>query len=610
MTTPNDATESFTNLDQVIAEYLQAIEAGQVPNRQELLDRHPELAESLRAFFADFDRVDLHAAPLRLAGDAACVMSSSSNSGPNGLATIRYFGDYELLEEIARGGMGVVYKARQASLNRIVALKMILKGVLATPVDVARFRAEAESAAALDHPHIVPIHEIGEHEGQQYFAMRYVEGTTLARAPRQSARAEVARLLDVARAVHFAHQRGILHRDLKPSNVLIDPAGVAFVTDFGLAKRTGADSSLTETGQPVGTPRYMAPEQAAGRKDVTVGVDVYSLGVILYERMTGRPPFLGDNMLEVLRQVREIDPPRPSSILTDLNRDLETICLKCLEKDAGRRYASAEALADDLDHWLKGEPIAARPVGRLERTWLWSRRNPALATGGALAVAGLVAVAVISSIAASQAQAQARAERSKRDVARRAEEDAIAARDEVEWVLARSFLGPLNVDPMGDGVDSDHMPVVTGHIPMLTIEANALWQLAENPGERIWLRFLDVATSEPFSTHQLSVRCEEAMIAAVGLDWAKKDQATELLTARLLDPKMSVKQKTEVALLALELEHQPNPVRREYTEIVTAALEAKPSDPDSQAMYDLLLKLVERLGLFDGDEKLAARSRE
>jgi serine/threonine protein kinase len=261
----------------------------------------------------------------------------------------------------------VVYKARQASLNRIVALKMILKGVLATPVDVARFRAEAESAAALDHPHIVPIHEVGDHEGQQYFAMRYVEGTTLAREPRQSPRAEVARLLDVARAVHFAHQRGILHRDLKPSNVLIDGHGVAFVTDFGLAKRTGVDSSLTETGQPLGTPRYMAPEQAAGRRDLTVGVDVYSLGVILYERLTGRPPFLGDHMLEVLRQVQEVVPPRPTSIVADLNRDLETICLKCLEKDSGRRYVSAEALADDLDRWLKGEPIAARPVGGLER---------------------------------------------------------------------------------------------------------------------------------------------------------------------------------------------------------------------------------------------------
>jgi serine/threonine protein kinase len=291
-------------------------------------------------------------------------MSGSANaSGPNALPTIRDFGDYELLEEIARGGMGIVYKARQASLNRTVALKMNLKRVLATPVDVARFRAEAKSAAALDHPHIVPIHEVGKHEGQQYFAMRYVDGTTLACASRQSARAEVARLLDIARAVHFAHQRGILHRDLKPSNVLIDRAGMAFVTDFGLAKRTGVDSSLTETGQPLGTPRYMAPEQAAGRKDLTVAADVYSLGGILHERLTGRPPFVGDNLLEVLRQVREVEPPRPSSMLPGLDRDLETICLKCLEKNPGRRYASAEALADDLDHWLKGEPITARPEG-------------------------------------------------------------------------------------------------------------------------------------------------------------------------------------------------------------------------------------------------------
>ncbi len=214
----------------------------------------------------------------------------------------------------------------------------------------------------------------------------------------------MARLLDVARAVHFAHQRGILHRDLKPSNVLIDPAGVAFVTDFGLAKRVGAEASLTESGQTIGTPRYMAPEQAASRKDLTVAADVYSLGVILYERLTGRPPFLSDNVLDVLRQVREANPPRPSSILPGLDRDLETICLKCLEKNPGRRYPSAEALAEDLDHWLKGEPIAARPVGRMEKAWLWARRNPALATAGTLAAAALVAVAVISMIAAFQAQ--------------------------------------------------------------------------------------------------------------------------------------------------------------------------------------------------------------
>jgi len=541
MTTPNDPTESFTNLDQVIAEYLQAVEAGQVPNRQDLLERHPELAESLRDFFADFDRVDLHAAPLRLAGDADGPMSLS---GPGVLPTIRYVGDYELLEEIAHGGMGVVFKARQASLNRIVALKMILKGVLATPVDVARFRAEAESVAALDHPHIVPIHEVGEHEGQQYFAMRYVEGTTLAGTPRQSVRAEVARLLDVARAVHFAHQRGILHRDLKPSNVLIDPAGVAFVTDFGLAKRTGADSSLTETGQPVGTPRYMAPEQAAGRKDLTVAADVYSLGVILYERLTGRPPFVGDNVMEVLRQVREVDPPRPSTILPGLDRNLETICLKCLEKDPGRRYASAEALAEDLDRWLNGEPIAARPVGRLERAWLWARRNPAVATAGGLAVAGLVAVAAISLIAASQAQARARAERRDRET--------------IEQTFARSLVRPLN--PEGGGGNLTYP------------ESEALWELAEHRGERLWLRYLNEAIHDPLRTRQLVARSEPALVAALGLDRSKYDRAIRLLADRCHESAIPQEQKADVALVALQLTGGSSPDTRQWIEVIGGSI--------------------------------------
>src|SRR6516165_5444256 len=242
-------------LDALIADYLQQVEPGNVPDRESLLAAHPDLAERLRAFFADYDQLDRQAAELRLSAD---LNRTTDIPGPAGeLPRVRYFGDYELLEVIARGGMGVVYKTRQVSLNRLVALKMILRGELATPRDVARFRAEAEAAANLDHPHIVPIYEVGEHDGQHYYAMRFVEGTSLARRPRADARTEARLLATVARAVHYAHQHGILHRDVKPSNILVDSAGTPFVTDFGLAKRVDADRSLTESGALVGTPRYM-----------------------------------------------------------------------------------------------------------------------------------------------------------------------------------------------------------------------------------------------------------------------------------------------------------------------------------------------------------------
>jgi serine/threonine protein kinase len=267
-------SDSGNPLDAIIAQYLQAVEASQLPNRQEFLDRYPEFAAQLRAYFADLDRTDRQVAPLRFAADPD---AAGDLPGSTGLPTVRYFGDYELLEEIARGGMGVVYKARQKSLNRIVALKMILKGTFATPTDAARFRAEAEAAANLDHPHIVPIYEVGENDGLQFFSMKFVEGASLARAPRGDVPTEVARLATAAAAVHYPHQRGMLHRDLKPSNVLLDPAGTPFVTDFGLAKRlSDTDRLLWESGQLLGTPRYMAPEQAAKRKDLTVAADVYS----------------------------------------------------------------------------------------------------------------------------------------------------------------------------------------------------------------------------------------------------------------------------------------------------------------------------------------------
>jgi serine/threonine-protein kinase len=356
-------------LNEIIAAYLQAVDTGREPDRQELLRRYPDLAAELEAFFADrdaFDRLAPHGPRTQLAGpaDTPTVAPSESHVLAPGVK-VRYFGDYELLAEIARGGMGVVYKARQVSLNRRVALKMILAGQLASATDVQRFHAEAEAAANLDHPNIVPIYEVGEHQGQQYFSMKLVEGGSLAeRLPHyRSDPVTSARLLAVvAQAVHYAHLRGILHRDLKPANILIDNQGQPYVSDFGLAKRVASvGPGVTQSGTIVGTPSYMSPEQATSSKGaVTTASDVYSLGAILYELLTGRPPFKAATPLETVLEVLEKAPERPRSINHGADPRLETICLKCLEKYPQRRYGSAELLAQDLERWLAHKPILAR----------------------------------------------------------------------------------------------------------------------------------------------------------------------------------------------------------------------------------------------------------
>jgi tRNA A-37 threonylcarbamoyl transferase component Bud32 len=297
--------------------------------------------------------------------------------------TGRVFGNYDVLEQIGQGGMGVVYRARQRGLGRVVALKLLLAGSRATEAEIKRFHTEAKAAATLKHPHVVAIHEVGEHEGQHYFSMDYVEGQSLAevirRTPLPAARA--ARYVKIiAEAIHYAHERGILHRDLKPHNVLIDAQDEPRITDFGLARQIDVESDLTISGAVLGTPSYMPPEQAAGnRREIGRASDVYSLGAILYDLLTGRPPFRAETPLDTLRQVIDTDPAPPRLMNRKVPRDLETICLKCLAKEPAQRYATAHELAEDLGRFLRQEPIHARPVSSVGRVWRWSRRQPALA---------------------------------------------------------------------------------------------------------------------------------------------------------------------------------------------------------------------------------------
>lgn len=294
------------------------------------------------------------------------------------------FGDYELLEEAGRGAMGVVYRARQPRLNRIVALKMVLTGQFASEVERRRFQAEAEAAARLNHLNILSIHEFGELDGRQYYAMQWVDGRPLAAGPGQ--RESAGLLVTLARAVHHAHQNGVLHRDLKPGNILISRSGEPYITDFGLARRIDREDSLTMTGSLVGTPAYMSPEQANGERQITTASDIWSLGAVLYYLLAGRPPFLGSSVMATLNEVREGVVTPPSRWQPELDRGLETICLKCLRKDPASRYASAQELAKDLDRWLRHEPIQARPVSSGVRLYLWARRRPVIAALAALLV--------------------------------------------------------------------------------------------------------------------------------------------------------------------------------------------------------------------------------
>lgn len=343
---------------------------------------------------------------------------------------------YRILSELGRGGMGVVYKARQRALNRLVALKMVLAGGHAGPDQLARFHLEAQAVASLQHQNIVQIYEVGECEGLPFFSLEFVDGSPLdkALAGKPQAPKDAAHLMEVlARAMHFAHLNGIVHRDLKPANVLLTSDGEPKITDFGLAKKLENDSGQTKSGTLMGTPSYMAPEQARGQlKELGPLADVHSLGAILYEMLVGRPPFLGSTPMETIMQVINQEPVPPSRLIPRLPPDIETICLKCLQKEPEKRYRSAEELADDCRRFLAGEPIRSRPISAPERFWRWCKRNPRIAVLGATVAALLVLVAISSTVSALTIARERDAKEEQRQLAETAKEQAEAAKQLAE----------------------------------------------------------------------------------------------------------------------------------------------------------------------------------
>ncbi len=354
---------------------------------------------------------------------------------------------YEILGVLGQGGMGIVYKARHLALDRVVALKMILRGALADQDAVERFRIEAQAVARLRHPNIVQIFEVGEYAGQPYFSLEYLEGGSLHQKLQGAPQAprDAAKLLEMlARAVHHAHEQHIVHRDLKPANVLLTADGTPKVTDFGLAKRIEEqDQNRTAAEVVLGTPTYMAPEQASGKtRNVGPPADVYSLGAILYDLLTGRPPLRGTTVMDTLQLVQTTEPVPPRRLQPKVPADLQTICLKCLEKDPRRRYASAEALADDLHRFLEGRPIEARAVGWAERTWKWARRRPAEALLALACVAGLIGLVAALAVFAGQQADLAHAAEAREKLARDAEAaektHRLQLEDEQKKILSRA----------------------------------------------------------------------------------------------------------------------------------------------------------------------------
>jgi len=627
-------TEQDGQLDEILGAYFEAVASGKSPDLAALIEQHPDLAPQLTAFFSDQDRIqdiiesghqgqtdssgeiDL-GITLPLCGDpgeaiprgefgaaADCGCGSADEHLPDAGCTL---GEYHLLERIGTGGMGTVYRAQDRRLGRVVALKAIKAGKLATPQDVLRFRMEADMIAQLDHPHIVTIYDVDQHLGQLFFSMKLMEGGSLANEvgryvddPRAAARV----MVEIARAVHYMHQRGILHRDLKPSNILLDREGRPHVSDFGLAKRVDQSADLSFSGELIGTPEFMAPEQASGiRGATTVATDVHGLGAVMYSLLTGRPPFKvrGCTLLETLEQVRDRVPPSPRGLNPKVDRDLATICLKCLEKEPSRRYGSAEAVARALERWLSGERIDCQPPGPFEQLRLWARPRPAVAAlSAALALTIGLALGVIAwqshRMRANEAEAlvntlvTARAE-AVPDLVRALGTYRALARPRLRGLLES---GTLSAEPLARVgmalLPEDHRLV--GDLAGRMLEADsgeldnlrrALWPRREGLREGLWAVVADLKADE---TRRLRAACALAELdPGAAVRWGR--HGPDIVERLMVEPLTTVLNWAELL----------RPVRHHLLGALRAAFEGREGPEHRQAAALVLGGYVDEPGL-------------
>jgi hypothetical protein len=600
----------------------------------ELLDSHaspeevcrscPELLPQVRARWREMCRVE---AELDALFPPVTERSPTTATPTCGSIPLPVIPGYEVEAVLGQGGMGVVFRARHLRLNRVIALKMLLAGAYAGPAELVRFQREAEAVAGLCHANIVQIHEVGDHEGRPYFTMELVDGGSLAQKLTAQARDEGGGIRDerrkgrssssliappsslvrwaaelaatLAEAVAVAHRAGVIHRDLKPGNILLTADGIPKISDFGLARRLKGEGDLTWTGNPIGTPSYMAPEQASDKVGrVGPATDVYGLGAVLYEILTGRPPFRGGSALDTLRQVLSDEPAPPSRLNPRVPRDLETICLKCLQKEPLRRYTSAAALAEDLRRYLLGQVVEARPVGPLERAGKWIRRNKWVAGLSAAAVLALVAGTVVSLLFAVEArrqeglatdragelERQASALEAKTRDAEAKKTEAEQARAEAERNLVSGILSPIgrNPNPLADPLN----PTLPDALD--PTEADVMGQLrAASPPIR--LQLLETALRQPGSARRVGRRADWVMQAIVGCDRARRAEVRRLLVRRIQEPEAP----QDVLLASAQLGVAANLDDRVWAERAATALSVELRDPRTER--DDYPKLAEAL---------------